>query len=170
VMDTWTRKTDIPTPRGYLSASAVNGKIYAIGGRAGTFQNPIELSTVEEYDPATDTWTKKSDLPNVRYFLSTSVVDDKVYAVGGGPNGRATEKYDPATDTWTGKASMPTERSMLATSAANGKIYAIGGGSGLSTVEVYTPEGWRSSPVSPQGKLPTKWGQEKETSDSKTHG
>ena len=170
VMDTWTRKTGIPTPRGYLSASAVNGKIYAIGGRAGTFQNPIDLSTVEEYDPATDTWTKKSDLPNVRYFLSTSVVDDKVYAIGGGPNARAIEEYDPTTDTWIGRASMPTGRNMLATSAANGKIYAIGGGSGLSTVEEYTPEGWQSSPVSPQGKLPTKWGKEKETSNSKTHG
>ncbi len=168
--DTWTRKTDIPTARGYLSASAVNGKIYVIGGKAGTIQNPIELPTVEEYDPATDRWTERSDLPDARYFLSTSVVDDKIYAIGGRPNARATEEYDPATDTWTVKANMPTGRNMLATSAANGKIYAIGGGSGLSTVEEYTPEGWESSPVSPQGKLPTKWGQEKETSNSKTHG
>jgi RNA polymerase sigma factor (sigma-70 family) len=46
--DTWTKKTDMPTARCVLSTSAVNGKIYAIGGLDITFIN--QLSTVEEYD------------------------------------------------------------------------------------------------------------------------
>ena len=29
---TWTRKSDLPTPRTGLSSSVVNGKIYVIGG------------------------------------------------------------------------------------------------------------------------------------------
>jgi hypothetical protein len=40
------------------------------------------------------------------------------------------------------------------------KIYAIGSWTAqnlLSTVEEYTPEGWPFA-VSPNGKLPTKWG------------
>jgi len=44
--DTWTRKADMPTARASLSTSAVNGKIYAIGGVG----NNSVLSTVEEYD------------------------------------------------------------------------------------------------------------------------
>ena len=43
----WTKKANMPTPR-YVATSAVNGRIYAIGGGdlAGTV-----LSTVEEYTP-----------------------------------------------------------------------------------------------------------------------
>jgi len=40
--DTWTKKTDMPTPRWGLSTSAVNGNIYAIGDRG-------PLSTVEDW-------------------------------------------------------------------------------------------------------------------------
>lgn len=44
--DKWINKADTPTGRCYLATSAVNGKIYAIGGGdAGGI-----LSTVEEYD------------------------------------------------------------------------------------------------------------------------
>ena len=45
--DTWTKKHDMPTVRSGLSTSAVNGKIYAIGGFGS---NNNVLSTVEEYD------------------------------------------------------------------------------------------------------------------------
>ncbi|MHC4594939.1 MAG: Kelch repeat-containing protein [Planctomycetota bacterium] len=138
--DTWTRKADMPTPRACVSTSAVNGKIYAIGGSPGYGQWYQGLSTVEEYDPATDTWTNKADMPTGRTYLSTSVVHGRIYAIG---RARAVEEYDPATDTWTRKADMPTTRSGLATSAVNGKIYAIGGWTGsstiLSTVEEYDP-------------------------------
>jgi len=67
-------------PRFSLSASVVNGIIYAIGGQniAGTI-----FSTVEAYDPKTDKWTKKADLPKGR-FGSTCVVNNKVYAIAGG--------------------------------------------------------------------------------------
>ena len=56
-----------------------NGKIYAIGGGL----QGVGFSTVEEYDPATDTWTKKADMPTGRFALSTSVVNGKIYAIGG---------------------------------------------------------------------------------------
>ena len=46
--DTWTKKADMPTARGGLSASVVKGKIYAIGGLNIVGGNA--LSTEEEYD------------------------------------------------------------------------------------------------------------------------
>jgi N-acetylneuraminic acid mutarotase len=152
--DTWTSKADMPTARVNFSASAVNGRIYLIGGAPGGgapgggqwFQG---LSTVEEYDPATDTWRPKADMPTARMYLSTSVVNGRVYAIGGrfGNNSvfSTVEEYDPATDTWTPKADMPTERLRLATSVVNGKIYAIGGSANtvgptaIATVEEYDP-------------------------------
>jgi len=123
--DTWTAKSPMPTARDLLSASAVDGKIYAIGGLGGP-------SIVEEYDPATDTWIKKASLPTPRQWLSTSVVNGKIYAIGGdartgAPSLSTVEEYDPATDTWTEKAPMPTARFTHSTSVVDGKIYAIGG-------------------------------------------
>jgi hypothetical protein len=41
------------------------------------------LSTVEEYDPKTNTWTKKANMPTPRVALSTSAVNGKIYAIGG---------------------------------------------------------------------------------------
>ena len=173
VTDTWTKKADMPTERGGFSTSVVNGKIYAIGG----FQPRIQecLSTVEEYDPATDTWTKKADMPTPPRLLhhSTSAVNGKIYVIGGyviidgvDTGCSIVEEYDPTTDTWTKKADMPTARYAHSTSAANGKIYAIGGTffwpppeSFSTAVEEYTPEGWPFTPVSPQGKLTTTWGE-----------
>ena len=142
-VDTWTRKADMPTARGGLSASVVDGKIYAIGGEAGS----QVFSTVEAYDPATDTWTRKADMPTPRGFFFTAVVNDKIYAIGGAGGNplsavELVEVYDPATDTWIKKAEMPTARSDFSGSVADGKIYAMGGFDGdrrLSTVEAYDP-------------------------------
>jgi RNA polymerase sigma factor (sigma-70 family) len=82
--DKWTKKTDMPVARYELSASVVNGKIYAIGGTVGSIWNPQVSAAVEEYDPVTDTWTKKKDMQTARMDLSTSVVNGKIYAIGGG--------------------------------------------------------------------------------------
>jgi len=137
----------MPTARASISTSAVNGKIYAMGGTLGTPWNR-GISTAEEYDPETDTWTKKADMPTPRTYFSTSVVNGRIYVIGGyntsGYNHLSpVEEYDPATDTWTRRADLPTARSGLTTSVVNGKIYAIGGwvgnGTPLSTVEEYDP-------------------------------
>ena len=72
----WVKKAGIPTARTCFATSAVDGKIYAIGGFG-------ILSIVEGYDPATDTWTRKADMPTAKWWLSTSVVDEKIYAIGG---------------------------------------------------------------------------------------
>jgi len=137
----WTTKADMPTGRHWLSASVVDGKIYAIGGWRGR-QGSLHHSAVEEYDPQTDTWTKKADMSTARAYLSTSVVDGKIYAIGGWARGNSrslVEEYDPATDTWTKKTDIPIGRYFLATSAVDGKIYVIGGWEGKSVVEEYDP-------------------------------
>ena len=145
--DTWTSKADMPTARISASASTVNGKIYVIGGAPGESELYRGLSTVEEYDPATDTWTPKADMPTARTYLSTSVVNGRVYAIGGQDDGilfSTVEAYDPATDTWTPEAGMPTARFLPSTSVVNGKIYAMGGAIATgpvvtSIVEAYDP-------------------------------
>jgi N-acetylneuraminic acid mutarotase len=127
----------------------VDGKIYVIGGDSG---GDMLIVTVDVYDPLTDSWTTKADMPTPRGASGTSVVDGKIYAIGGvtHPLGQvvpAVEVYDPATNTWTQKADMPTARYIFSTSVVDGKIYVIGGAlpplvadrQGISLVEEYDP-------------------------------
>jgi N-acetylneuraminic acid mutarotase len=144
VTDTWATKAEMPTARCGLSTSVVDGKIYAIGGVTYWDQTGrAPLATVEQYDPSTDTWTKKADIPTARSWLSTSVVGGKIYAIGGSQAGfnvlSTVQEYDPVSDTWKSKARMPTARDGLSTSVVDGKIYAIGGYGGYFAVEQYDP-------------------------------
>ena len=106
------------------------------------------LSMTSTSYAAEGTWTRKADMPTARFGLSTSVVDGKIYAIGGGKTPYGTylsivEEYEPAMDTWTTKADMPTARAFQSASVVNGKIYAIGGSPGAETdtptVEEYDP-------------------------------
>ncbi|MYC75506.1 hypothetical protein F4X10_07050 [Candidatus Poribacteria bacterium] len=171
-IDTWERKADMPTPRSGVSTSVVNGKIYAIGGlELKRFEIDVilndeprkvkrlelkELPTVEMYDPITDTWTQKADMPTPR-ITRTCVVDGKIYASGGrAPNNIKKKKpwrldtvevYNPTTNTWTKAKKMNHARSGTAISVVDGKIYVMGGtgwpqipfhpGPFLSSMEVY---------------------------------
>jgi len=158
----WAPMAPMPTaPRGF-AAAAVNGKIYAIGGYDPSNRN-ASLSTVEVYDPATNTWRSSTEppgtpgapapMPTARGFLAAAAVNGKIYAIGGDDGNivNTVEVYDPATNTWRSSteppgtpgapAPMPTAQFKLAAAAVNGKIYAIGGvaGNALQTVEVYDP-------------------------------
>ena len=170
--DTWERKADMPTPRTDAATSVVDGKIYAIGGTAlSRFEvdfllrnneiirlrrwKPEDLSTVEMYDPATDTWTPRADMPTPRN-TSACVVDGKIYAIGGTSSEMepfrldTVEVYDPATNTWAKGKNMNRARAGAAVSVVDGKIYVMGGaglpmimnhpGPFLSSIEVYDPQ------------------------------
>jgi len=145
--DTWTAKANMPTARASLSCSAVDGKIYAMGGDTLSGRRIIFLSVAEEYDPMTDTWTAKADLPIPRGSFASSAVGGLIYVMGGWkPGGTAelVEEYHPAFDIWIVKnATIPTPRPDLSASTLNGIIYVIGGqsrgGGSLSTVEAHDP-------------------------------
>ena len=49
----WRSRSPMPTARNHLLAAAVNGRIYAIGGRLGSAQIRVadDTNIVEEYDP-----------------------------------------------------------------------------------------------------------------------
>ena len=163
VTDSWVKKADMPTPRWGLSASVVNGKIYAIGGCLRFPDVGVPTAAVEEYNPETDTWTKKADMPTTpRYSHSSSVVNGKIYVIGGTYDIKRiklsiVEEYDPVTDTWTRKTDMPTSRIWHCTSVSGGRIYAFGGHLqllGITTVEEYNTETdtWKKVADMPTGR------------------
>ncbi len=136
----WKPREDMRIGRSNLASSAVNGKIYAIGG---SVQMLWTRKHVEKFDPATDTWEKKTDMLEPRSTGSAHVVDGKIYVFGGARDGSA-EAYDPVADSWQKKAPVPKQRWGYGTSVVDGKIYAIGGRKlkpdrFFATVEVYDP-------------------------------
>ncbi len=153
--DSWRRRTDMPTPRAYFASSAVDGKIYSIGGQ----RNDDVLAIVEEFDPITNSWRRRTDMPTARYGLASAVVAGKIYAIGGYNDDREAlnliEEYDPATNSWSRRTDMPTNRGLLAATTLDGKIYALGGSKWRkdidewdvrNEVEVYDPvtNAWES--------------------------
>ena len=144
----------------------VDSPIYVIGGVDNSW---TACSTVEVYDPATDKWSKKENVPTPRAQSATSALGGKIYAIGGKDAGFwgifSVEVYDAATDKWEKKADMPTARGFLSSAVVNGKIYAIGGGTGggncaplkEGVVEEYDT-GFVPKGVDAKGKLPTTCG------------
>jgi N-acetylneuraminic acid mutarotase len=145
--DGWRALAPMPTARGAGVAAVGGGKFYVIGG-AGPMpdasaptirprQPQRSLGTVEEYDPATNTWRARSSLPTPCNHMGAEEVDGKIYVIGGRLSGafiiglpgniNLVQAYDPATDSWVTKTPMPTARSGLDTATLNGIIYVAGG-------------------------------------------
>ena len=105
----------MPTDRYGAAAATLNGKIYVFGG----FGSAGYTGALEEYDPASDTWTTRATNPEARYFPGFVALNGKLYAVGGyryGSTSSATrvDEYSPLTDTWTQMANLPTGRRGMA--------------------------------------------------------
>lgn len=96
--DTWTKKADMPEARSWHSACVMNDRIYIIGGATEWADIVTYFSTVYEYDTKTDIWEKKADMPTARWWLCASVVEEKIYAVGGSTDVdflQTVEEYTP---------------------------------------------------------------------------
>jgi N-acetylneuraminic acid mutarotase len=162
-LDTWRILSPMKAGRGSVGVVALDGKIYAIGGRdpAGN-----TVSTNEVYDPAANTWKPLAALPKARDHLAAAVLDGKIHIAGGrfGPSTDTTnmhDVYDPKTDSWTSGPPMPTKRSGLAGVVYKGLFLVLGGEKPPSATndenEAYDPktDTWRTLAPMPHGRHAT---------------
>ncbi len=139
----WTMKAPMPTARQDLAAGALGGLMYAVGGRK-VGPRDIIYSTVEAYDPATDTWATESPLPTPCFGGGAAAVGAYLYYVGCGH----TYAYDAATNKWSTRAALPAPPLLSSlVVGAGGKLYVIGGytigifsDAAYSVVEAYDPK------------------------------
>src|SRR4029077_14977368 len=75
----WSFMAPMPTARYFLTATTVNGKIYAVGGSASGLS---ALTTVEASDPLNNTWSPTASLPAATYALAAAALNGKIYAIG----------------------------------------------------------------------------------------
>ena len=161
--DTWIKKQDMPTRRMPFATAVVDGKIYLIGGtrieiKDGVFGGKAITDLVEVYDPLTDKWEKRADMPTARSVSNAVVVDSKIYVLGGQARfdgdlaGRFVtriEEYNPKTDQWHQRRDMPMFKFGFSTVAVDSEIYTISGINNAlqrtDAVDVYNPtvDKWR---------------------------
>jgi N-acetylneuraminic acid mutarotase len=138
VTNTWTTKTPMPTARSGFAIAVYQNKIYCIGGTVGDSEDLVSGFTGvnEVYDPVKNIWEIKESMPTPRADLCASVVDGKIYLIGGKEYWGVepfyheldvNEVYYPETDSWTTKSPMPIPALGYASEVVNGKIYVIGG-------------------------------------------
>lgn len=159
-LDQFTTKTAVPTARSGMSATELNGLIFAIGGLNTSL---TYVPNVDVFNPAgaggMGSWTTTTSLSVPRYFHAAALANGKIYVFGGYNNQGTTtsvEAFDPATATWSPRASMPTKRYRCSAGVVNGKIYVIGGSQAASpftTNEMYDPltDTWTSKAPLPVG-------------------
>ncbi|MDT7603227.1 MAG: hypothetical protein QOF61_1224, partial [Acidobacteriota bacterium] len=131
-------RAPMPSPRFQFGVAVINGIIYTVGG-GDPPGNP--LSTVEAYDPVSNTWQTRAAMPTPRSYVRVGVINGILYAVGGANGVVANEAYDPASNTWGARAVLPTARFIPAVGVLGGRLFVIGGqtNSFVGLVEVYDP-------------------------------
>jgi N-acetylneuraminic acid mutarotase len=83
--NSWSRKKDVPTPSFTATAAALNGIIYVMGGLKSGSSSDSSLNVTEEYDPETDTWIKRANMPIRAAGPCCIAFDNKIYVMGGIP-------------------------------------------------------------------------------------
>jgi N-acetylneuraminic acid mutarotase len=109
----------------------VDGKLYVFGGFNST---KLEATnTVEVYDPATDQWTPRADMPTVVTHANAAVDGDRVWLVGGfkgnhpAPVTDEVWEYDVPSDRWYRGPTLPEPRGGGALVRLGRRLHYFGG-------------------------------------------
>ncbi|MEM6571238.1 MAG: malectin domain-containing carbohydrate-binding protein [Planctomycetota bacterium] len=107
----WERLADSPIGRFEAGTIPIDGQLYCFGG---FFTQSIRATErVDAYDPGTDTWTRKADMPTPTTHVGFVLEGRNVWMIAGfvGDNpGFATDEvwvYDIDLDQWSAGPSMP---------------------------------------------------------------
>jgi N-acetylneuraminic acid mutarotase len=130
--------------RATASSFVINNKAYLTLGRQGTKQS-VGLTDCWEFDPTTNSWTRKADFPGKgRVGAIAEVVDGKAYIGFGFNSGSSvygTEStifndfwmYNPQNNSWEEKSSFPKDPNQLdaplnscSSFVNNNNIYIVG--------------------------------------------
>jgi N-acetylneuraminic acid mutarotase len=126
----WNPVAAIPgPPADGAAAFTINSKGYVAGG---TGRNLLYM-----YDPGTNTWTKKANIPgsSVRAWAGSFTYNNRAYVVGGDTSFGGLLKdmwaYDPTADSWSRKADFPGgKRDGMLCWVIGNRVYVGGGFNG----------------------------------------
>lgn len=137
----WTTIAPMQRERCRFSLNVLSGRLYAIGGSSELEEfvdgctDQEEISACECYDPASDSWSSISPLPEGRSQHASVTwcnnANEKYIFISGGLErdltSDAVRRYDPATDTWDVRAPMLSSRADHVMISLGHRIYVCGG-------------------------------------------
>lgn len=146
-VNAWTSLPDMPHARDHLEVAAVDGGVYAIGGRLGDPTKPV--AATDRFDVAQGSWTTGlAPIPTPRAGSGIAQLGGKLVVFAGSDDFVSlhdVEAYDIASDTWRVLAPVPTARDGVQALAWQGGVYLAGGGTlpkgtgPTDVLEVYVP-------------------------------
>ncbi len=145
VIGEWQEVSPMLVGRSDFSLVAYGDVLHALGGKRNFLGMRPVTRRHEAYDPARDTWVKKSSLPVARCRHAAAAFGNRISVVGGerrfffrlfGSYFTALQQqYHPATDGWlVHHEPLTSARADLGLVEIFGKLYAVGGRSPLGKV------------------------------------
>lgn len=160
--DTWSSGPNLPQGSDNLAVLEREGRIWALGGEAGT--------AVQVFDPATQAWASGPALPAARFAAAAASLDGALHLAGGwnlsNTASASLTRHDrlaAGASTWSSAAALATARNAAGAAALGGRLYVVGGRSpgirasdqtSLASVEVYDPVAgtWAAGPALPTAR------------------
>lgn len=118
-----------PRPREHLGAAALDGRVYAVGGRTAGLDSNLDV--VESFDPRSGRWRAVPRVPGKRGGTAATAVAGRLLSVGGEEPGgtiATVYAYSPETRRWSELPRLRTPRHGLGLVGWRGRAYALAGG------------------------------------------
>lgn len=136
--NTWAGLPDMATARHGMAVAAVGQAVYSIGGSSDVGDGQATSSAealqlpARRMQPAAQ-WRSLPDAPTARLMTAWTVLDDKIWIMGGLRDGVAlqtVESYDPRTGIWQPQPALPIPLHHAAATTYRGEVVVLGGTSG----------------------------------------
>jgi len=138
------------TPVRYPAVAALDGKVYAFGGKTRTLNgNDSQTADIQRIDPATGDVTLVGQFPEPTGHMVAAVLDGAIYVMGGrtGTGTSLTDssaiwRFDPASGSVTPAGNLPKPVTDSTIAVVDGEAWLIGGerdGTPIDDVVVVRP-------------------------------
>ena len=133
----WSGLPDMADARHGMAVAAVGKTVYAIGGSTGAGDSQVTSSAealklaARKPQPASE-WRFLQDAPTARLMAAWTVLDGKIWIVGGMSHGTTLDlmqSYDPLTGTWQSGPSLPIPLHHATAATYRGEVVVVGGAS-----------------------------------------
>jgi hypothetical protein len=122
----WSARMPMGTSRAAFGACVIAGEIYVSGGfpkRPEVGVDDVELSSVEKYSPAHDTWSSVASMPSGIATHAAVAVGSTMYVLGGVVD--QIFKFDSIQGTWSEPTRAPDIMHLSAVVAVDNDIYVF---------------------------------------------
>ena len=133
----WTKSTPFPESRAGYAAGVIHGKLVIAGGTywegtKGHWTKKLFCATTHAFDPRTKTWDKLPDAPIPFGYAAYTVVNNKLFVLGGFTGSQVNRKIYILEKTadryvWSAYGDMPADRVFAGAVSVGRTIHLLGG-------------------------------------------